>query len=204
MLDPSCRRHGLEDLLPTLPGKSTGARLQVRLLPDLGQIGLRGDPGDKDYLALAQSALGQALPTQYNTISFGNYRIYWLGPDEWLILASSSEERALASSLKACLKDRHASVTEIGGANIVMTLTGSAARNLLARGSCIDFAADRFLPGQCAQTALTKSGVIIGLIDKQPTFEIIVRRSFSDYLVRWLNSAGRSEGIAFMSVRQSA
>ncbi len=72
-----------------------------------------------------------------------------------------------------------------------MRLAGARARDVLAKGCTIDFHPQVFQAGQCAQTALAKANVLIGLLDASPTYEIIVRRSFADYLERWLRHAAR-------------
>ena len=46
--------------------------------------------------------------------------------------------------------------------------------------------------GACAQTGLAKASMLIACLDEQePLFEIIVRRSFADYVIRWLKNAAR-------------
>ena len=39
----------------------------------------------------------------------------------------------------------------------------------------------------------------LGLVDDAPVFEIVVRRSFADYLCRWLDHVARHGGVAFQS-----
>ena len=60
-------------------------RTQVSIVPDTGFINLRGDSQDADFLNAAEAATGQRLPVKANTVSEGELRVYWLGPDEWLL-----------------------------------------------------------------------------------------------------------------------
>ena len=46
-----------------------------------------------------------------------------------------------------------------------------------------------------ARSGLANANVLIALVDDAPTFMVVVRRSFSDYLCRWLAHAGRDQGI---------
>jgi sarcosine oxidase subunit gamma len=54
-----------------------------------------------------------------------------------------------------------------------------------------------FAVGDCAQSGLAKANVVLALVDDKPTFMVVVRRSFSDYLYRWLAHAGSDDGVTF-------
>ena len=44
--------------------------------------------------------------------------------------------------------------------------------------------------------------MLIGLIDDTgPVFEMVVRRSFADYVVRWLQHAATEYGVRFTATR---
>jgi sarcosine oxidase gamma subunit len=51
------------------------------------------------------------------------------------------------------------------------------------------------LQGQCAQTGLSKANILLSLIDGSPKFNLIVRRSYAEYVARWLEHAGGEFGI---------
>jgi sarcosine oxidase subunit gamma len=56
--------------------------------------------------------------------------------------------------------------------------------------------------GACAQSGLAKASMLIGRIDDaEPVFEIIVRRSFADYVLRWLNHAAADFGVEFSATQ---
>lgn len=165
--------------------------LNFEVLPPLGHINLRGDPHNEKFLSAVADALGDHLPLAANTMTAGDRRIYWLGPDEWLIVTALQESAGLLEKLRGALSGQHAAVTEVSGGQVVMRLAGAAAREVLAKGCTIDFHPRAFDAGHCAQTGLAKANALIGLIDSSPTFEIIVRRSFADYVGRWLRHAAR-------------
>ena len=130
-------------------------------------------------------------------VSIGAHRIYWLGPDEWLIVSTVDNAAGLAAGLQDALLDQHVSVNDISGGQVTIRLDGDDVRDTLSKGCPIDFHADAFGPGDCVQSGLAKTGVLIGCFDRPNTFELIVRRSFADYLARWLQQAGRDAGIEF-------
>jgi sarcosine oxidase subunit gamma len=198
MSESLARRHGLEPLLAT-PGGSRVAEPAVTVMVrgDLGHINLRGRVSDSGFLQMAGQELGQALPVEPNTFSVGEHRVCWLGPDEWLVVTPVTAAADIAERLEGALSPSHTAVNDVSGGQVALLLEGSGARELLARGCTLDLHPRVFRVGDCAQSLLGKAGVLIALVDDAPTFMVVVRRSFSDYLCRWLIHAGRERGIVF-------
>jgi len=163
---------------------------------DAGYINLRGNPDDPEFVDTAGDVLGQPLPLEANTISVsGSRRVYWLGPDEWLVGTPGSDVVRLIDDLEAGLGERHVAINDLSGAYAAFRLAGDDARSVLARGCTLDLHSRVFVTGACAQTGLARANVLLGLIDEAPTFELTVRRSFADYVERWLLHAGREYAI---------
>ena len=90
----------------------------------------------------------------------------------------------------------HVAVTDITGGQTVISVTGPAARDVLAKGCPLDLHPTVFKPTHCAQTLLAKANVVIRCIDDDsPSFELIVRRSFAEYAAGWLEDAGVEYGV---------
>ena len=49
--------------------------------------------------------------------------------------------------------------------------------------------------GACAQTRLAKAPVLVRRLDDGGAYEIVVRRSFADYLWLWLEDAAAEYGL---------
>ena len=137
MSESLVRRHGLEPLLAA-PGKFRAAEpaVTVTVRGDLGHINLRGRASDPAFLQVAEQELGAALPVEPNTVSDGEYRVCWLGPDEWLVVAPVANAANLAQRLEKALSSSHAAVNDISGGHVALILEGPGCRDLLARG-CI-------------------------------------------------------------------
>jgi len=172
-------------------------RITAEIVRDVGHINLRGDPQDDTFRKAAEAVLGQSLPVVPNTISDRDQRIFWLGPDEWLVMAPADRTAHLLNCLDESLASCHAAVNDISGGNITFRLSGASTRDLFAKGCTLDFHPDVFEVGSCAQSGLGKAVALIALVDDSPTFDVIVRRSFSEYLVKWLQHSGREYGIEF-------
>ena len=158
------------------------------------QLNIRGDAGDPRFVAAAERALGVALPRNPNTVAIARDGVgYWLGPDEWLFVSATAPEAALAATLREALGSLHSSVTEVGGGAFVIELRGKAVIDLLAKECPFDLDPAAFAPGACAQTRLAKAAVLLRPLEGG-AMELIVRRSFADYLQRWLEDAAAEYG----------
>ncbi len=196
MSEPLIRRHGLESILAELAGSSsTDPGTTVAVRGDLGHINLRGRASDDVFMRSVEQELDQPLPIEPNTMSAGEHHVCWLGPDEWLVVTPVATAAELAGRLQQALSSTHASVNDISGGQIALTLSGTKCRELLAMGCTLDLHPREFQVGDCAQSGLARAAMLIALVDDAPTFMIVVRRSFSDYLCRWLAHAGRDTGI---------
>ena len=190
------RRHGLEPILGAAPA-AADAGVSIVVQSDAGFVNLRGNPEDPVFVDAAAGVLGQELPLAANTFSTGKRRVYWLGPDEWLVVTDAADAAATTAQFDDAIPGLHAAVNDVSGGNVVLQLAGDGAREVLARGCTLDLHPDVFPVSACAQSGLAKASVLLGLLDETPAFEIIVRRSFSDYLCRWLTHSARSQGVRF-------
>jgi sarcosine oxidase subunit gamma len=168
--------------------------VMIRRLDDVGYINLRGDPRQTAFIRAAEDALGQALPIEPNTVSAGPHLVCWLGPDEWQIRTSADAVAGLMNGLQKALADQHAASNDLSGGLVTFRVSGADARNLFAKACTLDFHPDVLAVGSCAQSGLAKANVLFVCADDPDTFEIVVRRSFSDYLQRWFKVAGAEFG----------
>jgi sarcosine oxidase subunit gamma len=163
----------------------------------LGHINLRGDSQDPRFVAGVRDALGVVPPARPNTVTEaeGN-TVYWLGPDEWLIVTPGERRAAIENGLRSALKGLWIAVTDVSGGQTVVVVHGDQVRQLLAKGCPLDLHPRAFDIGQCAQTHLAKAPILIRHLDRRSHFEIIVRRSFADYFWLWLEDAAAEYGLA--------
>ena len=201
MSETVMRRHGLESFLASLPknsGRDTGMSIQIQ--SDIGHINLRGSSQNPEFLATTARVLGQELPVIANTMTLNGHRVYWLGPNEWHIVTAMDNTPGLVMQLREALHGLHASVSDLSGGQIVMQLSGPHVRDVLAKGCTLDLHPDEFKAGASAQCGLAKASVLIGLVDASPVFQIVVRRSFADYIARWLEHAARDHKVEFRAI----
>ena len=175
--------------------RAEDAAVVISERPFLGHLNLRGDPEDAGFTSAAASVLGLALPTEPNTAAVnGEMLALWLGPDEWLVVTPPSAQTRLLETFEVALDGKHAAVTDVTGGQTVITLSGPRARDVLAKGCPLDLHPAVFRPGHCAQTLVAKANVTIRCVDDSPAFELIVRRSFAEYMALWLHDAAQEYG----------
>lgn len=173
----------------TMPDRGPDELVLAELVPP-GQIDLRGDPGDTRFARAVGTVLGCLLPLNANTVqSATDVTVLWLGPDEWLVLTQAGAETEIAARLREALRDLNAAVTDVTGNRARLRLSGPGAREVLLKGCGLDLHPRSFRPGQCAQTLLARAGVIVHQRDDAPTYDILPRRSFGEYMWAWLGDA---------------
>jgi sarcosine oxidase subunit gamma len=158
--------------------------------PFLGYLNLRACNNNTGFLAASLKVLGCEPPTVANTvIESGDYRIYWLGPDEWMVVTPARQQDQVKTELLAALDGVFYSVVDNSSGLTMLHITGDNAAALLATDCPLDLHPIEFKPGQCAQTRLARAGMTISPLADGAGFEVIIRRSFADYLLLWLQDA---------------
>jgi len=167
-----------------------GGAPRIEEKPFQGFINLRGRSGNTGFQAATLKVLGCEPPSVPNTVvDSGDYRIYWLGPDEWLILTPAGQQDELKAKLHEALSGVFSSVVDNTSGLTTLHISGDNAAALLATDCPLDLHAREFKAGQCAQTRLAKAGMTLSPLADETGFEVIIRRSFADYLLLWLQDA---------------
>ena len=160
------------------------------------KINLRGKPLKK-FLDAVAKAIGPSPPkTPNKTATAKGITVLWLGPDEWLVTGPPDSEGGIAARLREALKGQHAAITDVTEGCMVIGLAGRNARDILMKGCPLDLHASQFKPGDCAQSALAKTVIILHQTTDAPAYDIYVERSMADYLWRWLEDGALEYGLA--------
>jgi sarcosine oxidase subunit gamma len=166
------------------------------LVPDL-QLSLRIDP-DLPAAAAAEDLIGVALPGAGRSASgivaaAAGVRVYWLGPDEWLVIGPVDE-----AALAAVVRPAGGAVVEVSGQRTVIEISGPYAREVLAKGCALDLHPRVVSAGFAVPTLLAHVPVIIEVRDQgepglgsrgELSAVIIVRSTFARHLADWLLDA---------------
>lgn len=183
--------------LAELVGKGTanaGIRLRENKL--LGHLLLRGDARDPAFAGGVHKALGVELPVALTLVANGELSLQWLAPDEWLLVVPRGEEFASERRLREALGDElHYAVVNVSGGQTLLELKGAKVRELLMKSTSYDVHPSNFPVGKAVGTHFAKSQLVIRHT-AEDSWELVVRRSFADYIWAWLQDAGAEYGLA--------
>jgi sarcosine oxidase subunit gamma len=182
-------RSPLQDMAVSIDNISSD-KVSLKEGPLQTHITLRGNPDDKAFLEGVKRALGVALPTKPNmAASKGDVDVLWMGPDEWLILASEGEAPRLMSTLRVMLSHQIFALVDVSDNRTSLTLSGPSAWDVLNKGSHLDFPHRSWKKGMVAQSTYGRAQVVFWQTDKKTEFRLLVRNSFSAYLATFLMDA---------------
>ena len=187
MADLLTRAHPLHDHVEALSGLPEG--VQVVPKPYTAMITLRVDPAGPVAADVA-AHLGVELPTTPSTwVETDTVRVIWLGPDEWLVTSPFRTPRELEAGLREAVAGRGA-VVDVSGQRTTLWLTGEHIRDVLAGGCSVDLHPRVFRRGAAVQTLVGLAPVVLLALDDSATgYHVLVRSSFTSYLVSWLLDA---------------
>lgn len=169
--------------------------IQAREHPFLGYLNLRGDATDVRFITAVKTIAGADLPIVPNATTKGtDNAIYWLGPDEWLIVTPEGRQLALAQEIRGALPDTFFAATDISSGLTSVVLSGSSVCELLAKDCPLDFDLQLFPPEKCGQSRVAKAPILVRRIDAD-SFEIVIRRSFAEYFWLWVEDASVEYGL---------
>jgi len=153
----------------------------------------------KDALSVAlKEKIGIELPGTLQSSEVENYCLRWITPDEWWLSCPNAETFSLETSLRDSVNG-HIAIVNVTGANSVLHLSGADARNVLKKSTVYDVNPENLPTGKVVSTTFSKAQASIRALSDD-SFEIIVRRSFADYVWLWLQRAGREYGMQYQTL----
>ena len=112
----------------------------------------------------------------------------WVSPDEYLLLVPEKTEFELESKLRAEIEG-HFAIVNVTGGQTVLALSGERAETILKKSTSYDVHPDNLPQGKVVTTIFAKSQLLLRRTGKD-SFQLVIRRSFSDYLWKWIVDAG--------------
>lgn len=161
----------------------------------LGHLTLRCNPANSELVATAQSILGVELPlVPLTSVVQGDRVVRWISPDEWLISLPNEGVFELETRFRNEMQGHHSLVNGSGGLT-VYTLRGDNVVDMLKKSIPSDLHDSEFPVGKVVSTVFAKAGAVVrrsGVTE----FELVVRRSYADYIWLWIQSASQEYGLA--------
>lgn len=144
-----------------------------------------------------QTLTGLAPPEQAcRAVAGEKAHILWTGPGRWWIVTRDGDDPAAA--LAGRVGDA-AAVTEQGHGRCALRVKGRAVRDLLAKGSTIDFHPARFTAGTALATGLLQIPAQLHCLTDEPVVDIYVARSMAVSFYEWLTESAGEYGCSVES-----
>ena len=202
MPDQIAARHGLETFIHRQPDDiGNSANFSAEIVSGIGYLNLRGNLQNDLFIVAAEKLMGQRLPLSAHTMSVEDHACYWLGPGEWLLATGQAQANELYDELVQALSSGGGTVSDLSGGYTKFSLSGAGWNGLLAMGCTLDLEKLRARQDFCVQCGLARATVLLAGSAAKQNIEIIVRRSFAEYVALWLQKSAGDAGIRFVTAR---
>ena len=170
---------------------STDTSVTIREISERGMIDLRGAATDKKFMAAAKATLGVDLPKAPRTsTTWGDIKVLWLSPDQWLVTCPRAKAQALADQLSSDLAGIHSLAVNVSDMRAIIRLEGEGCREVLMKGSTLDLTDGDYVPGTVRRMRFAEIAALLSIVEDS-IIDIYVFRSYADYTWNFLVKAAR-------------
>jgi sarcosine oxidase subunit gamma len=145
----------------------------------------------RDLAAALDTSFGIALPDGPRRVTTGEITFAGIGSGQW-VASTEAPETGLAARLRARIGP-FAAVTDQSDARLVLHLSGTNVRDVLAKGVAIDLHPKVFKVGDVAVTLAAYIGVQIDRLD-DTTYQLTTPRSTAGSFWSWLSASAAEFG----------
>lgn len=133
------------------------------------------------------------LPKATKTTTVDGVTFISIAPSQWLAFAESRKAKEFVSTLESVL-GAFAAVVDQSDARAVIEISGSKAREALAKGISIDLHPQAFGVGDSASTLAVQLWITLWQTELAPTYRIAVFRAFGSSVLEWLVNSSAEFG----------
>ncbi len=180
----------MSEVVSALMGASYDGFCQVEEAGLVGMITLRGDLASANLAKAVKAATGAIVPGQGCVETGKTGRVAWMSPDELLLIVEHTGVAAMIGKLAKALKGDHALVSDVSDARAMFRVSGTGAREVIAKLSPADMAPEGFGPGQFRRTRLAQVPAAFHMPDDD-SFEIVCFRSVATYVFGLLSLSAK-------------
>lgn len=136
---------------------------------------------------------GLELPQRPKRVVANGVALIGMARGQWLAVAEGDKGRALLARLNEALSGL-AAIVDQSDAKAMLRLTGSRARDLLAKGCALDLNGRAFRPQDAATTQIALIPCQLWQLDDAPTYELAVPLSYARSFWSWITASAAEYG----------
>lgn len=156
---------------------------------------VQGDPTRPAFIEEAHRLFELTLPLAPNTTARSDkVTALWLGPTSWLLAGGAASALIDFAAKRDALNTAGGALFDVSAGRVAWTISGPRAMDVLAKGCTLDFHPRAFATGTCAQSVFGHVNVLIDKRNDEPTFSMMVARSFARHVWHALCEAGAQYG----------
>ena len=171
-----------------MPGAAFDGLARIEEVGLQGMITLRGDLASTAVKKAATGVAGVDMPGQGEETCVGPRGIFWMSPDELLVLCPYDTVAANLTKMHKTLGKAHALAVDVSDARASFRTSGPGAREVLAKLCPVDLSPEAFRPGMFRRTRMAQIPAAIWMRDAE-TFQIVCFRSVAVYAFGILKAA---------------
>jgi len=182
----------LSDLIPTKSTSNSifcGTNIHISEVKDYGLIRVQMFNRGTESIDKILTKINIELPSTGQTMFSKQNMTLWSAPGEWIVAVPSGSELVEAERLTKSFADILHAVTIMSDSRVILKLKGPLIRQLLAKGSAVDFHPSVFTFGCCITTKFAQIPVMITQTSEDTDFFLFTDSSYACYLSEWLIDA---------------
>lgn len=169
---------------------------QVMRVNARGMITLRGDLTSTLMKKSIKTVTGLGMPTSGQFLGNGTSGVAWMSPDELLLVVPYADVAKFVAQIDSTMKDQHYLAADVSDARAVFSVSGTNARDVLARVCPVDLHPGSFCIGQFRRTRMAQVAAAFWMHDTG--FDVVCFQSVGDYVQDLLTQAAENAvGAAF-------
>jgi sarcosine oxidase subunit gamma len=179
--------HGLA--VPGHYGRAGTTGIVIEECTDVASASVIAKRGKRFALVNAvNTAFGVALPDGPRRATRGLVTFAGIGPDQWIASAEGTDAAGFAARVRARIAP-FAAVSDQSDARLVLRVSGSRVRDVLAKGVPVDLHPNAFKPGTVACTVVGHINTQVDMLGDAPTYQLSVPRSMVESFWSWLTAS---------------
>lgn len=169
----------------------SGLAVSLREISERGMIDLRGLASSRKFMAAAKAMLGVDLPRQpRSSVSWGDVKILWLAPDQWLILCPRMKVVTLLAELRGAFAGIHSLAADVSDMRAIIRIEGEGSREILMKGCALDLLSSDYPAGTVRRMGFAGIAALLHVVEDD-IFDIYVFRSYAHYAWDFLMATAR-------------